>query len=58
MYAEVKGEVASALLALIAREREGEAVDHSLVAGVVDVLDHSECVYLYVCVYVYGGERG
>lgn len=43
MYDEIKGEVASALLALIAREREGEAIDQSLIAAVVGVFDHSAC---------------
>jgi hypothetical protein len=45
VYEEVKGEVSSALLALIQRERDGEAVDQSLIAAAVDVLDSSALAF-------------
>jgi hypothetical protein len=51
VYEEIKGEVALSLLALIAREREGEAVDQSLIAAVVDVLDHSACRCFCCCLF-------
>lgn len=44
MYDKIKGDVSAALLALIAREREGEAIDQGLIAAGVSCLDNSAFV--------------
>lgn len=41
VYGEIKGDVSAALLALIAREREEEAIDQALIAAGVSCLDNS-----------------
>ena len=41
MYGEIKGDVSAALLALIAREREEEAIDQALITAGVSCLDNS-----------------
>lgn len=50
VYDEIKGDVSAALLALIAREREGEAIDQGLIAAGVSCLDNSACSIVLVCV--------